>query len=70
MKKDAIGNRTRDLSACGAVSQPTAPPRVPVLQDTLSGIPIKVICFHIRFPGFIFREQTSLRFACIRVGDL
>jgi len=26
---DIIGNRTRDLPACSAVSQPTAPPRVP-----------------------------------------
>ena len=25
---DAIGNRTRDLPACSAVSQPSAPPRV------------------------------------------
>jgi hypothetical protein len=24
---DTIGNRTRNLSACGAVPQPTAPPR-------------------------------------------
>jgi hypothetical protein len=26
---DTIGNRTRDLPACSAVSQPTAPPRTP-----------------------------------------
>jgi hypothetical protein len=26
---DTIGNRTRDLLACSAVPQPTAPPRVP-----------------------------------------
>jgi hypothetical protein len=26
---DPIGNRTRDLSACNAVPQPTAPPRAP-----------------------------------------
>ena len=26
---DTIGNRTRDLPACSAVPQPTAPPRVP-----------------------------------------
>jgi hypothetical protein len=25
-----IGNRTRDLPACRAVPQPTAPPRVPI----------------------------------------
>ena len=27
---DTIGNRTRDLPACSAVPQPTAPPRAPV----------------------------------------
>jgi hypothetical protein len=27
--KDTIGNRTRDLPACSAVPQPTAPPGVP-----------------------------------------
>jgi hypothetical protein len=28
---DAIGNRTRDLPACSAAPQPTAPPRAPLL---------------------------------------
>ena len=27
---DTIGNRTRDLLACNAVPQPTAPPRAPL----------------------------------------
>ena len=27
--KETIGNRTRDLPACNAVPQPTAPPRAP-----------------------------------------
>ena len=27
-----VGNRTRDLPACGAVRQPTAPPRAPLLE--------------------------------------
>jgi len=31
---DTIGNRTRDLPACSAVPQPTAPPRVPDLRGT------------------------------------
>jgi len=26
---DTIGNRTRDIPACSAVPQPTAPPRAP-----------------------------------------
>ena len=29
---DIIGNRTRDLPACSAVPQTTAPPRVPLLE--------------------------------------
>ena len=28
---DNIGNRTRDLPACGAVPQPTVPPPVPII---------------------------------------
>jgi len=36
MKKpnDTIGNRTRDLPACSAVPQPTAPPRAPSTRKT------------------------------------
>ena len=30
---DTIGNRTRDLPACSAVPQPTAPPRTPGLYS-------------------------------------
>ena len=39
MKKsnDTIGNRTRDLPACSAVPQPTAPPRAPFLTWALDG---------------------------------
>ena len=29
---DTIGNRTRDLPACSAVPQPTAPPRAPIIN--------------------------------------
>ena len=32
---DTIGNRTRDLPACSAVPQPTAPPRAPVCNKYL-----------------------------------
>ena len=31
---DTIGNRTRDLPACNAMPQPTAPPRTP-MQDSI-----------------------------------
>jgi hypothetical protein len=29
---DTIGNRTRDIPACGVVAQSTAPPRAPSLK--------------------------------------
>jgi hypothetical protein len=32
ISNDTIGNRTRDLPACSAVPQPTAPPRAPFLK--------------------------------------
>ena len=32
---DTIGNRTRDLPACSAALQPTAPPRAPLYYNTL-----------------------------------
>jgi hypothetical protein len=30
---DTIGNRTRDISACSTVPQPTAPPRTPGITE-------------------------------------
>jgi len=33
--KDTVGNRTRDLSACSAVPQPTVPPPTPVCSMIL-----------------------------------
>jgi len=30
---DTIGNRTRDLTACSAVPQPTAPQRTPITNN-------------------------------------
>ena len=35
---DTIGNRTRDLQACSAVPQPTAPTRIPFSNCTFSNI--------------------------------
>jgi hypothetical protein len=35
---DTIGNRARDLLACGAVPQPTAPPLAPTSQLIDEGI--------------------------------
>jgi hypothetical protein len=40
---DTTGNRTRDLPACSAVPQPTAPPCVP----------------HVLYAGYIFRKVSG-----------
>jgi len=37
---DTIGIRTRDLSVCGAVPQPTAPPRAEVIV-VLTAFPLQ-----------------------------
>jgi len=43
MKKsnDTIGNQTRDLPACSAVPQETAPTRAPFVEDKLGFSPLK-----------------------------
>jgi hypothetical protein len=40
-----IGNRTRDLPACGAVSQPTAPSRPPLLNRGYINLPSVMLYF-------------------------
>jgi hypothetical protein len=44
---DTIGNRTRDHTACSAVSQPTAPPRKPIYTCTTKKklITFSIICW-------------------------
>jgi len=50
--KDTIGNRTRDLPACSAVPQPTAPPRVPQ--------------YYTRFIKYLYRVvQEVLELVCL-----
>jgi hypothetical protein len=63
---DTIGNRTRDLPACSAVPQPTAPPRAPRLQADVQEI---VVLFLAAVRGlFLFQnvrpflEPISLQF--------
>ena len=42
---DNIGNRTRNLHACSAVPQSTAPPRAPNLKQSLRALEIKPLNF-------------------------
>ena len=44
---DTIGNRTRDLPACNAVSQPTAPPCAPMKMLVVSIITDVLCCTFI-----------------------
>jgi len=48
---DIIGNRTRDLLACSAVPQPTAPPRDPITSQYLYKLLniIRVIMFGLYY---------------------
>jgi hypothetical protein len=53
-RKDTFGNRNRDLPACSAVPQPTAPPRDPIYgkvrklkKRTLSEVTCFVYVCHI-----------------------
>ena len=54
---DSIGNRTRDLLACSAVSQPTAPPRAPVLKSNDVLITLEVL--DERFSSFVLIINLS-----------
>jgi len=47
---DTIGNRTRNLPACSAVAQPTAPPHTPELQYiTVSSSKYKSVVVYILY---------------------
>jgi hypothetical protein len=48
---DNIGNRARDLPACSAVPQPTAPPRTPLLY---------VIQFNFSFISVYVLQNTCI----------
>jgi len=59
MKKsnDTIGNLTRDLWACSAVPQPTAPPRAP-MYITISILYVRTV---FQVPNNILQLMTSHR---------
>ena len=48
---DVIGNRTHGLPTCSAVSQPTAPPRTPLLSNIL--VILIIIIIIISFTLFL-----------------
>jgi hypothetical protein len=63
---DTIGNRTRDLPTCSAVSQPTAPPRAPNVRGT----EIKMSQFHSFPPTRFHLEWARLEAGapCLKAG--
>jgi hypothetical protein len=75
---DTIGNRIRDLPACTAVPQPTAPPRAPTLHSKSKGkaVPLqswngsegsrKLRCSQISWQ----RHMKVVRLSSLRTGRL
>jgi len=64
---DTIGNRTRDLPTCSAVSQPTAPPRAPGLKNVK---PYKACWIEKRrsqWPRGLSRASAAARFLGLRI---
>ena len=58
---DTIGNRTRDLPACRAVSQPTAPPRTSkVLGGTLNKYSLSYLIFIRNFVFFFSKRVPKI----------
>jgi len=51
---DTIGNRTRDLPACGALPQPTAPPRTPINR-----VQRRINMFLVETPLIVLRGMTG-----------
>ena len=69
---DIIRIRTRDLPACKAVPQPTAPPRAPTIQETMgyfekicsSAVEISTVPQSSLFPPEPSNQCTDGGFAC------
>ena len=59
---DTMGNRTRDLPACSAVPQPTAPPRAPTFTD----MTVLNLCY--THPYSPLKEETHHR-STLKVTD-
>ena len=56
---DTIGNRTRDLPACGAVSEPTVPPRTPTVTTRGSNNAVGLAMW-VCLRSWCFRSLRSL----------
>ena len=62
ISNDTMGNRTRDLPACSAVPQPTAPPRAPTFTD----MTVLNLCY--THPYSPLKEETHHR-STLKVTD-
>ena len=56
---DIIGNRTRDLPACSAVPQPTAPPRAPIFVSLLHKFKRVDFVWLLHFMGKCYVSSTA-----------
>ena len=61
---DTIGNQTRDLPTCSAVSQPTAPPRAPIGYVKLV-LRYKFVILDTYHPDTVFTWERTWRFVAI-----
>jgi len=72
---DTIGNRTRELLACSAIPQPTAPTRAPVIHLKIictlkRGVtPASEISEQINYPDVIRKETTTSVSSPFQVAD-
>jgi len=57
---DTIGDGTRDLPACSAVPQPTAPSRAPHLTQLLENNFRPIICNYLGYTTNMKRSKISL----------
>jgi hypothetical protein len=57
---DTIGNRTRDVPACGTVPQPTAPPRAPLNSINHLMFVTKTDFHEVRTPIFLWNSYSKM----------
>jgi hypothetical protein len=70
---DTIGNRTRDLPVCSAVSQPTAPPRNPIKGEMMEKTKSTVLrlCYSECYYGYLkIHQRKQSHKVCVCVLDV
>jgi len=69
--KNPIGNLTQDLPTCGAIPQPTSPPRAPLLSSAECSERVDLyIHFSIRLNCVVQVQGQLDTFLCLRLSVL